>query len=113
MNWYLWGLLLLAQAASFTWTSRSRNSGSVKANLVASTFSNGIWFLGQMFVVNVFYVVKESGDFGLIFRAAAFYTVISASGSAAMQQLLLKVEKGKTRVGHYEQKKPKPIVRAR
>lgn len=99
MNWFAWGVLLLLQNASFTWTSRARNSGSVWRNVRASIFSNGIWFIGQMFVVNVFYVVKTTGDWSVIAQAAVFYTAFTTTGSALMQKLLLRVESGKGRVG--------------
>lgn len=38
-------LLAFAQNVSFTIVSRSRNRSSFKYHMIASVFSNGIWFL--------------------------------------------------------------------
>jgi hypothetical protein len=100
MNWLAWAILLLFQNAAFTWVSRARNSGSVKWNMIASVFSNGVWFVGQMFIVNVFFVMMETGDLTVIIPAAIFYTAFTTAGSGLSQWVLLRfVERGKTRVG--------------
>ena len=95
MNWYLWGLLLILQNASFTWTSRARNSGSVKSNAVASIFSNGIWMVGQSVIV-----VNIAQHTAPLWQMVLFYAMLTAIGSATMQWLLMRyVERGKLKVG--------------
>lgn len=98
MSWVIWGVLLLLQNASFTWTSRARNSGSVAYNGIASTFSNLIWFIGQLVVINK--IVEYKNDPLMLGICAAFYTVWCVTGSMSSQYILMKfVEKGKRKVG--------------
>jgi hypothetical protein len=100
MNYLAWGLLLILQNAAFTWVRRARNSGSVRWNAVASVFSNGVWFVGQMFIVNVFLIVRDTGELSVIVPAALFYTAMTTAGSTASQWILLRfAERGKRRVG--------------
>lgn len=106
MNWLAWGFLLLLQNAAFTWVSRARNSGSVAYNGIASVFSNGIWFIGQMFIVDVFLYAKRTGDLSLILPSALFYTAFTTLGSMGSQYVLMHwIERGKRRVGAYDQSK--------
>lgn len=98
MDWLLWGLLLLLQNASFTWVSRARNSGSVAYNGIASVFSNGIWFIGQLVIVNKIVEYKNSPL--MLTVCAVFYTIWCVTGSMGSQYVLMKyVEKGKRKVG--------------
>lgn len=100
MRWLLWGLVLLAQNASFTWVSRARNSGSWKYNFVASIFSNGIWWIGQFFAVGIIVEATQSKNVMLGILGGIYYTLLCASSSAAAQAFLMKyVEKGKRVVG--------------
>jgi hypothetical protein len=96
----LWALLLLVQNAAFTWVSRARNSGSVQYAAVASIFSNGVWFLGQMFIVNVFVRAKEADSLALLLPTMMWYTVWTTVGSTlAMLVLRRWFETGNRRVG--------------
>ncbi len=49
MRWWISlgtvGVLAFAQNVSFTIVSRSRNRSSFRYHMIASVFSNGIWFL--------------------------------------------------------------------
>ena len=100
MMWLWWSLLLLVQAASFTWTSRARNSGSLVYSGVASVFSNGIWFFGQMFIVDQFMRARTTGDMKSIVFAAMFYTFWMVIGTVAAQHFLRTyIEKGTRKVG--------------
>lgn len=98
MDWVLWAALLLAQNASFTWVSRARNSGSIMYNGIASIFSNMIWFVGQLIVVNK--IVEYKNDPLMLTICAIFYTIFCVNGSMWAQYVLMKyVEKGKRKVG--------------
>lgn len=99
MRWFLWGLLILAQNASFTTVSRARNSGSYSYHAIAAVFSNGVWFLQMFFVVDVFAQVKTMGLTVLV-PALTFYTTLTVASSVATHWFLrTKVEKGNRKVG--------------
>ena len=99
MRWLLWGLLILAQNASFTTVSRARNSGSYSYHAIAAVFSNGVWFLQMFFVVDVFAQVKEVGPTVLI-PALMFYITLTVSSSVATHWFLrTRIETGNRKVG--------------
>lgn len=102
MIWLMWGVLLLAQNASFTWVSRARQSANPWYTARASLCSNGIWFVGQIFIIDIFMQVRETGELTKMLPAIIFYTCMTTTGTVMMQSLLLKLEKGKNRVGAYE-----------
>jgi hypothetical protein len=53
-----------------------------------------------MFIVNVFLIVRDTGDLSVIVPAALFYTAMTTAGSTASQWILLRfAERGKRRVG--------------
>jgi len=101
--WFLWGVTLVIQNASFTTVSRARNSGSYWYHFIASWFSNGIWFAQMFFVFNVMDTVREAvGSGGIMFgiKAGIFYTIFTAVGSVSTHYVLRTyVEKGKRKVG--------------
>ena len=100
ISWILWGLMLLAQNASFTWVSRARNSSSVTYHAIAAVFSNGIYFLNLGVAVDKISTAKAAHDTQLFVLTAVFYTVFTVVGSIGMHHLLMKhVEKGKRQVG--------------
>jgi uncharacterized membrane protein YhaH (DUF805 family) len=101
MQWLLWALMLFAQNASFTWTSRARNSSSVAYHAIAAVFSNGIYFVNLIFATDILVAALRAHDTGRLMAAAALYTACTVSGSVAMHHFLMKkVEKGKRKVGH-------------
>lgn len=92
-EWIIWGVLLVLQNASHTATSRARNSKGARGlwyNAIASTFSNGIWFASQFFIVNV--LVGVSGKPVAFTGALMFYIVLTAFGSVAAQWYLMTAE---------------------
>lgn len=99
-SWLLWGAILIAQNFAFTFVSRARNSGSLRRHLIASVFSNGIWFLSQMFIFSRMFAMM-TGRFGTwaAIGTGAYYTVFTILGSLAAHHFALKTEKGKTAVG--------------
>jgi len=99
MRWLLWGLLILAQNASFTTVSRARNSGSYSYHAIAAVFSNGVWFLQMFFVVDVFSQIKETGV-SILLPALLFYVTLTVTSSVATHWFLrTKVERGNRKVG--------------
>lgn len=102
-SWILWAFVLIAQNFAFTFVSRARNSGSLKKHLIASIFSNGIWFVSQIFAVGAFMSIL-SGKYGWskAIAAGVFYTVLTITGSILAHQHALKTEKGNARVGAHK-----------
>lgn len=95
-DWLVWGLMLIAQNASFTWVSRARNSGSLGYHALASVFSNGIYIVSMFFVIDKFKAAGPSG----IATVAVFYTLCTVTGSVFMHWFSMKyLEKGKRKVG--------------
>jgi hypothetical protein len=98
--WSFWAVVLFAQNFSFTFVSRARNSGSLARHIKASFFSNGIWFVSQIFAVSAFMSIL-SGKFGyrMAVFAGVFYTTFTIFGSVAAHYFALKNESGKGAVG--------------
>lgn len=103
LMWIGWALLCIAQNFAFTFVSRARNSGSLKKHMVAGLFSNGIWFVGQLFAVSAFMSIL-SGHFGLglAILAGVYYTVFTLVGSISAHKYALITEKGNSRVGAHK-----------
>lgn len=100
MAWVAWAILLICQNFAFTWVSRARNSGSVVYGATAAVFSNGIWFVGQMFIFNQLMLVRENHDWGLMLGSMLFYTVFTVLGSTSAHWFFMNiVEQGLRRVG--------------
>lgn len=97
LSWVLWGGLLILQNAAFTLVSRARNSGSLWYHSVASLFSNGVWFLSQLILVDKFVAILRSSDWPLAVATGLFYTGCTLAGSVGMHWLAMnKIEKGKS-----------------
>lgn len=98
MKWFLWGLILLAQNAAFTWVSRARNSSNVKYHAIAATASNGVWFVSQFFVIDI--LSRAKTEPALALTAGVFYTTLTVIASVSMHKFLMaKVERGTRKVG--------------
>ena len=103
-----WACLLVAQNAAFTWVSRARNSGSDWYHALAAVFSNGIWFAATFITFERVWTVLKTGDVALGILIGAVYVVATVLGSVSMGMFLRKyVERGKRKVGHYEDKDAK------
>lgn len=95
MKWLLWGILLIAQNASFTLVSRARNSKSLGYHAWAGVLSNGIWFLSNMILVDNILVILKTGSVTQGILVAGFYTGCTLAGSLGMHWLALhRIEKG-------------------
>lgn len=75
--------LAFAQNVSFSIVSRSRNRSSMKYHLIASVFSNGIWFLTFRSLV-----LAE-----MTLYLFPFYTIGTVAGSLYGVSLSMKIEK--------------------
>lgn len=98
MIWLLWGAILFAQNAAFTWVSRARNSGSIPYHAVASVASNGVWIASMYFVVD--HLQSAKGDVGRMVLVGLFYTAFTVTGATFMHWFSMRfLETGKRRVG--------------
>lgn len=99
-EWIMWAFILIAQNFAFTFVSRARNSGSVIRHMVASVFSNGIWFVSQLIIFTAMFQMMI-GKYGLKMQifTAVFYTAFTMLGSLAAHVFSLRNEKGKAAVG--------------
>ena len=98
--WAAWAAILTIQNFSFTLVSRARNSGSPMRHVVASVFSNGVWFLSQTLIFAQMMKILN-GEYGVSMAvfAGLFYTTFTVIGSVAGHYFSLKTEKGKGAVG--------------
>lgn len=99
----LWAILLVLQNASFTWVSRARNSGSDLYHGCAAVFSNGIWFAATFITFERIWTVLKTADVQLGIVIGVVYIIATVFGSVTSGMFLRRfVEKGKRKVGHYE-----------
>ena len=98
--WVSWSVLLLWQNYAFTYVSRARNSGSLKAHALAAIQSNGVWFLQSLFVYSAFMKII-TGEYGAgkAILAVLYYTIFTMAGSLFAHWRLLHKEKGLAAVG--------------
>ena len=100
MEWITWSLILLIQNFSFTFVSRARNSGSLTRHLVASIFSNGVWFVSQIYIFQrLFDLMTGKEGFWMGAGVAGFYTFFTVLGALTAHYWALRSEKGKGAVG--------------
>ena len=98
MDLTAWFFLLVVQNASFTWVSRARNSGSIGYHGVASVFSNGIWFVSQLFLIGM--VVKPEMAWQDLTVLGLVYIAGTTTGAILMHWASMTyLEKGKRGVG--------------
>ncbi len=84
MNYALWALLIVAQAAAQTFVSRARNSESYKLHTYASLFSNGVWIVQQFVSLNIVIEAIKRGSLLEQAVICAIYAIIATSGSVGM-----------------------------
>jgi hypothetical protein len=99
-GWFLWGVILILQNFAFTFVSRARNSGSLKRHLIAGFFSNGVWFVSQLFIFSKMFDIL-TGKYGILSAVATglFYTGLTLTGSLLAHFWALHSEKGASAVG--------------
>lgn len=106
MKYLLWAVLLILQNASFTMTSRARNSGSDWYHAFAAVFSNGFWILNMIFLFDPTRGLLAGAE--TLASKSVFvviYIVCTVFGSVVMGRFLRRhFETGKRRVGYYEGK---------
>lgn len=98
MSLFYWFLLLVLQNAAFTWVSRARNSGSYSYHATAAVFSNGIWFVSNVFLIS--FVAKPGMGWQELSPLLAIYVAGTVIGSVLMHYVSINwLEKGKRKVG--------------
>lgn len=98
MSLVLWFFLLVAQNAAFTWVSRARNSGSLAYHGFAAVFSNGIWFVSNLFLIGM--VARPDLPFDTLAQMGVTYIAGTVTGSVLMHWVSMRwLESGKRRVG--------------
>lgn len=98
MTYVYWLFLLILQNAAFTWVSRARNSGSLGYHATAAVFSNGIWFVSNIFLISM--VAKPGMDAYVLFQLGVIYITGTVTGSVLMHYVSITwLETGKRKVG--------------
>jgi hypothetical protein len=90
MTWIFWALMLIAQQASATASSRTRNGRNLKAHALAAVFSNGVWIVNSFVAFDAW--GKAKGDTLQVAMIAAFYTAFAVAGSVGMHHLMIVAE---------------------
>lgn len=94
----VWAVLLVLQNFSHTLSSRAKNSHSLAYNAIASTFSNGVWFGSQFYIVNTLVHFNDKGWLYItgVFAYYTFFTVVGSllSHWAAMRFFEKRLQKG-------------------
>lgn len=100
LKWSIWAGLLFLQNFSNTLISRARNGRSLGYHAICSVFSNGIWFLSSLVLVDNAVKVMRDGDWWLGGFVATFYTTFTVIGSVSGHHISMKwLEKGNRKVG--------------
>lgn len=100
--WWIAALIIMGlayiQNISFSIVSRSRNRNNMKYHLIASVFSNGIWFL----------TFRELVRADMTFTLFIPYTIATVAGSLTGAKVSMWIEKmlGASADGHLEKEKP-------
>jgi hypothetical protein len=98
MSLVVWFFILILQNAAFTWVSRARNSGSLYYHAVAAVFSNGIWFVSNLFLIAS--VIRPGLAFLELVQLGMIYIAGTVTGSVLMHWVSMTyLEKGKRKVG--------------
>jgi O-antigen/teichoic acid export membrane protein len=84
VSWLIWGVLLVLQQSTQTWTMRVRNTDRVRENAIASVCSNGVW------IVSLTLAVSKVTEGVSILIVAPFYVCFTVLGSVWMHWWLLK-----------------------
>lgn len=87
LEWFGWALMLIAQNACGTWTSRARNRTSLKAHGIASFFNNGVYFTNLFIGVDK---IKEANTKEEIVFTIVFYGIFTMIGSVGSHHILMK-----------------------
>jgi hypothetical protein len=103
-NWLIWAPVLFMQNFANTFTSRARNSASLKRHIAASLLSNGVWITNQALILGTF-LNDISGKNGrpVQLLTCALYGVFTMFGSVSAHWIGLRTEHGKSRVGAYHE----------
>lgn len=92
-------VLAFIQNMAFTWASRSRNSGDPNYHRYAAWCANSLWLICNLLVWKHIWYALESENLYYLIPVFLVYVIATTEGSVLMMKLLIKVEKGKKKVG--------------
>lgn len=92
----LWWPVLFLQGATFTWSSRAKNSGSIGYAAVVTTLSHVLWFAVQVFIVTSIF---DAASDKLVATGAVYVSAMTSGGAFAMWASRRWAESGSRRVG--------------
>lgn len=98
-DWTVWAFFLFSQQFTFLFSSRAKNSGSIKWSAIAGLGSHSTWFFANLYFVQSILHFKDSPIYiqGLV---CLFYMTFTIIGTVSAQWLALRyVEKGRMQVG--------------
>lgn len=99
----LWLLILaivsFVQAATFSWSGRSRTGGDPAHHRWASLASNFVYLICQLLVWRHIWSAFETGEWWWVVAMVAVYTLCTSEGSVWAMRWMLKTERGSRRVG--------------
>jgi hypothetical protein len=89
---------------AFTWVSRARNSGSLLYHGFAAVFSNGIWFVTNLYLIGM--VARHDMEIPHLILLGTVYISATVTGSVLMHWVSMTyLEKGKRKVGSTKETK--------
>ena len=98
-QWCVWALLLFSQQFTFLFSSRAKNSGSIKYSALAGIGSHGTWFFAQVYFVTSI-LRYANAPLTEQLGVALFYMTFTILGTISAQIIALKwAERGKMKVG--------------
>lgn len=96
--WFIWAGILLAQQSTFLFSSRAKNSGSLRYSFIAGLGSHSTWYWAQMIFVLAIVELREASIFWKL-GGWGFYVLFCNLGTVAAQHFAKRWEKGASRVG--------------
>jgi hypothetical protein len=93
LEWTFWAFLLIAQQGAQTAVARARNTKGTKGlwyHTGAATFSNGVWFTSQLYIVTL--LLEAKGDPARFLYTLTFYVAFCVLGSVASHWVVMKWE---------------------
>jgi len=94
----IWFFILVVQAMAFTWVSRARNSGNIAYHSFAAVFSNGVFFISQLYLIS--HAAKPDMPLSTLIGIGSVYVAGTTIGATLMHWISLKyLETGNRKVG--------------
>ena len=98
-DWLIWACILYLQQSTFLFSSRAKNSGSLRYSALAGIGSHGSWFFANLYFVRTIFQFKDA-PFTTQLLVCLFYMTFTIAGTVSAQWVALKWgERGSMRVG--------------